>query len=288
MKRGFQFKTDEKENFGRGNKQSRSQRHSNMKAESSDEESLASQLECPICMNCYTLKVFVCANGHSLCETCYEKIKNKCPSCRTPLKGARNRALEHVITHTVLPCRFREYGCDFKGRGSARSAHRRLCVHRPIKCLFHRCYPTCTWFGPPSELLEHLNSHCVVRRVALLMYLPQNYTSDVYWSYETKERCWQRGKDATFFLPSVDRFYYVSISRQEDHFHLVVVWLPTTEAAAQDLRLIMELTIPLEKDQSIKFTIKPPRLDSKLIMDENVKRLIQDGQSYIIPIRKWR
>jgi len=131
--------------------------------------------------------------------------------------------------------------------------------------------------------MEHLNTHCVVRRVHL------EFVMDVYWSYESKERCWKRGKDATFFIPSLDRFYYVSISRHsDDYFHLVVVWLPTTAAAAEDLPLNMEFTIPLEDDQSITYTMRPPRLDSARSMDENVKNLISAGESYIVPIRKWR
>eukprot|EP00466_Bigelowiella_natans_P018998 jgi/Bigna1/127627/aug1.5_g2335 len=248
-----------------------------------EDPDLASKFECPICLHCYDHVIYVCSNGHSVCKTCYEKIEPKrCPSCRVPLTGARNQALEAVASHTILPCRHKEYGCDFKGRGLARANHRNSCVFRPIRCLFHRCYPQCKWHGPPSALLKHLNTHCMVRKIK------QDQPCDVYWSYETKERCWQRGKDATFFSHDYNRFYYMSISRRGEHYHLASVWLPTTVKAAESPTLQMEVSIPLEDDEFVTYTLKPPRLDPSLMMDGNVKRLIDQGKSFIIPIKKWR
>ncbi len=116
-----------------------------------------------------------------------------------------------------------------------------------------------------------------------------NKTSDVYWSYGSKERCFERGKDATFFIPKSDRFYYVSISKApNDVFHLAVVWLPTTVEAASDLKIQMELTMPLVDGQSIVYTIKPPRLASGMMMDPMIKDLIRRGQTFILPIKRWR
>eukprot|EP00472_Partenskyella_glossopodia_P001308 CAMPEP_0197526398 /NCGR_PEP_ID=MMETSP1318-20131121/17688_1 /TAXON_ID=552666 /ORGANISM="Partenskyella glossopodia, Strain RCC365" /LENGTH=340 /DNA_ID=CAMNT_0043080545 /DNA_START=128 /DNA_END=1150 /DNA_ORIENTATION=+ len=248
-----------------------------------DQDSLAATLECPVCLITFCEKVFVCANGHSICESCYGKIKTRCPTCRVALRGARNRALEAVIAHACLPCKYQEYGCDFKGKGKARSKHMAKCVHHPIRCLFHRCYPQCKWSGPPSELMDHLNTHSLVRRVGV------GVQTDVYWSYESKENCFQRGKDATFFITNLERFYYVSLTRHDGQFHLGVVWLPTTEAGAvEDSGLTMELVVPLVDGQSIHYTLKPPRINSDLMMDENITNLINSGQTYIVPIRKWR
>ena len=112
------FREEDKENTSSYNKAGMKSRRTKPKVERR-RESIESQLECPICMNCFTSKVYVCANGHSLCSNCYEKIKtssNKCPSCRTRLKGARNLAVENIVQHTILPCRYKENGCDFKVR----------------------------------------------------------------------------------------------------------------------------------------------------------------------------
>eukprot|EP00470_Lotharella_oceanica_P004060 CAMPEP_0170167278 /NCGR_PEP_ID=MMETSP0040_2-20121228/727_1 /TAXON_ID=641309 /ORGANISM="Lotharella oceanica, Strain CCMP622" /LENGTH=155 /DNA_ID=CAMNT_0010405255 /DNA_START=540 /DNA_END=1007 /DNA_ORIENTATION=+ len=116
-----------------------------------------------------------------------------------------------------------------------------------------------------------------------------NTVSDVFWSYTSKERCWQRGKDATFFIPQLKRFYYVSISKKDDHFHLAVLWLPTTEEAAKEIKnLSMSLKMPLSNGQSIVFNVKPPKMHLDLNMDENVRKLIRERETYIVPIRKWR
>jgi len=280
MKRTY---VDEKENLPRPNKSSKSSRLTKDTSKSSDADGLASMLECPICYFCFTEKVFVCSNGHSICSSCYSKLKTKkCPSCRFNLNGARNQALEAVLAHTSLPCRYAEYGCNFKANGRLQEAHHDHCVYRPVRCLFHRCYPNCKWHGTPTKLHKHLKSHCIVRTVTV------GVRCDVYWSYETKERCWQRGKDATFFVPTLNRFYYMSISRKDEFYHLAVVWLPVTNEAAKDHGLSMKVTFPLENNQSISITIKPPRLDSGLKMDDNVKQLIEKQESFIIPIQRWR
>mmetsp|Transcript_26372 Transcript_26372/g.36815 ORF Transcript_26372/g.36815 Transcript_26372/m.36815 type:complete len:133 (+) Transcript_26372:579-977(+) len=91
-----------------------------------------------------------------------------------------------------------------------------------------------------------------------------------------------------FFSREYNRFYYMSISRRGEHYHLAAVWLPTTVEAAELPSLKMEVSIPLEDEEFVTYTLKPPRLDPNLMMDGNVKRLIDQGRSFIIPIKKWR
>ncbi len=134
MKRTY----DNKENFSLASNKVGEGRRTKPKQTSAMFSCLLEQLECPICMHAYCDKVYVCANGHSVCGSCYPKINQKCPSCRTALTGARNQALENIVRSTVLPCRYAEYGCDFKGKGEARAAHKAKCIFQPVKCLFHR------------------------------------------------------------------------------------------------------------------------------------------------------
>lgn len=62
-------------------------------------------LECPICLNGYTERIFVCIEGHSVCERCKDKLADcedkedgkKCPECRKAVNG-RNRALEQLCS----------------------------------------------------------------------------------------------------------------------------------------------------------------------------------------------
>ena len=53
-------------------------------------------LECPICLDMPKVgqKIFQCRNGHTLCESCSERV-TYCPTCRHPLEnhGQRTRNL---------------------------------------------------------------------------------------------------------------------------------------------------------------------------------------------------
>lgn len=117
----------------------------------------------------------------------------------------------------------------------------------------------------------------------------QNSTHDVYWSYETREKCFKRGKDATFYIPKLKRFYYMSISKDEQgQYHLAFFWLPISEEASKEMNCYTEVTLPLEGKQSVNYTLKAPRMDSSLSMDENVRALIRDGDTLHLPMKKWR
>eukprot|EP00467_Chlorarachnion_reptans_P003237 CAMPEP_0114519094 /NCGR_PEP_ID=MMETSP0109-20121206/18810_1 /TAXON_ID=29199 /ORGANISM="Chlorarachnion reptans, Strain CCCM449" /LENGTH=286 /DNA_ID=CAMNT_0001699791 /DNA_START=155 /DNA_END=1012 /DNA_ORIENTATION=- len=257
----------------------------------SDFEDIDKVLECPVCVQHFLGEIYLCVAGHSVCEQCHKKLHEKtgmgeynglCPICRGPFSGARNFTLEDIIPLVALPCPYKENDCPFVGKGKARLEHKETCIHRPIRCLFHRCYPDCQWYGNPSNLLEHLDSHCKVRRVAAL-----EHRIDVYWSYETREFCFTRGKDATFFVSKLDRIYYMSITRFKDQFHLAITWIPLSEEAAEEQHIYVEVNLPLVENQSITYTIKPRRMDSGLTMDENVQKLFQDQNTNAVPMKKW-
>ena len=63
--------------------------------------------DCPICMDeMKSLKIFQCAEGHILCEKCYEKICNTtklCPFCKVDVSAQpiRNRILENIIENEI-------------------------------------------------------------------------------------------------------------------------------------------------------------------------------------------
>ena len=61
---------------------------------------LRSQLECPVC---FTVtpggRIFQCANGHSLCEECKDRVGDLCPQGRCSFGDppVRNLAMENLI-----------------------------------------------------------------------------------------------------------------------------------------------------------------------------------------------
>ncbi len=249
-------------------------------------QSLLSVLECPVCMQVYGDRVLVCVNGHSICGGCMERLKDsRCPSCRVKMGEIRNRVVEQMVKTAVLPCVYREHGCGFTAAAEARKAHEAACPHRPMPCLLRRCYPSCNWHGPPSALVAHLNTHCNVRVVR------PGVVDDVYWSYGTDQECFQRGKDAAYYLPWCHRFYYVSISKRGDAFYLAALWVAISPRAAiedESRRIQMELVFPLDGGQSITYTLLPQRLLPGQDLDREISTMIDAGSSFIVPIKRWR
>eukprot|EP00467_Chlorarachnion_reptans_P004133 CAMPEP_0114491790 /NCGR_PEP_ID=MMETSP0109-20121206/3200_1 /TAXON_ID=29199 /ORGANISM="Chlorarachnion reptans, Strain CCCM449" /LENGTH=531 /DNA_ID=CAMNT_0001668571 /DNA_START=204 /DNA_END=1795 /DNA_ORIENTATION=+ len=246
---------------------------------------LLSILECPVCMMVYKDKVMMCSNGHSICGRCMDSLPDqRCPTCRVKMGNIRNRIVERMLESAALPCVHREYGCKYLGRGPARAKHEETCMFRPIPCLLRRCYPSCKWEGTPASLVDHLNTHCSVRNVE------PDTIDDVYWSYKTDKECFQRGKDAAYFLPWCQRFYYVSISKRGELFHLAALWFAISPKAAEEAhrRIKMELVFPLDNQQSVSYSLYPPRLLPGEVLDEQISSLIQSKKSFIVPIRRWR
>lgn len=99
-------------------------------------------------------KIFICPNGHDLCEECFEQLAKrdarslKCPTCKTQFvldnssgESTRNRSLEHLLKHSTLPCKFTDEGCNEKclNGSNKRRKHIARCKHRLFKCPFGVC-----------------------------------------------------------------------------------------------------------------------------------------------------
>jgi hypothetical protein len=61
-------------------------------------------LECPVCMEYMVPPITMCSSGHSVCRDCKPRLSS-CPTCRRPLTGTRNIALEHLARDMQLPQR---------------------------------------------------------------------------------------------------------------------------------------------------------------------------------------
>lgn len=67
-------------------------------------KSLQDALECPVCLEYMIPPITMCSSGHSLCQACRPRL-TRCPTCRQPLLGIRNYALEHLARELQLPRR---------------------------------------------------------------------------------------------------------------------------------------------------------------------------------------
>ena len=77
---------------------------------------LAETLECPVCLLTITNPpVFLCTEGHELCNPCGEQLKSEgktCPVCRGKLTDARNWAIEKMLK--MQPQTACKNGCQFE------------------------------------------------------------------------------------------------------------------------------------------------------------------------------
>jgi E3 ubiquitin-protein ligase SIAH1 len=67
------------------------------------EQSLLSQMECPVCMEYMRPPIMLCENGHNICNICRPKVRD-CPTCRQQFLNTRNVALEKVAAEVIYPC----------------------------------------------------------------------------------------------------------------------------------------------------------------------------------------
>jgi hypothetical protein len=91
---------------------------------------LLDPLECPVCFE-YSmgLKIYVCGNGHSVCENCHPAL-SECPICKGPPTGVRNYGLEQLAENVVVHCPFTENGCNESIVGSEYKLHKSVCDFR--------------------------------------------------------------------------------------------------------------------------------------------------------------
>jgi hypothetical protein len=88
---------------------------------------ILSPLKCPVCFE-YSIgvSIYVCGNGHSVCENCHFKL-NKCPTCNGPPPKTRNLGLEELADAVVVSCPFAESGCTQSVIGSKYKQHKSSC-----------------------------------------------------------------------------------------------------------------------------------------------------------------
>lgn len=114
---------------------------------------LAVLFECPVCFDYVLPPIFQCDSGHLICTNCKPKLQC-CPSCRGPLGGVRNLAMEKVAETVQFPCKYASSGCSLRMLHKAKRAHEEICEYRPYSC---PCPGTsCKWSGNLDLVLDHL------------------------------------------------------------------------------------------------------------------------------------
>ena len=114
-------------------------------------DDFVTSMQCPICMEFFTSTIFQCDSGHSLCETCCNKI-SVCPLCKSQIgRRLRNLLLEDQLTRLTIRCKFEN--CGILMKLCEKNLHEIACMHNP-EC--HCILQHCKWTGHKNTLIEHL------------------------------------------------------------------------------------------------------------------------------------
>ncbi|KAE8718728.1 ATP-dependent Clp protease proteolytic subunit 3 [Hibiscus syriacus] len=113
-------------------------------------------LDCFICYEALSIPVFQCENGHIACSTCCIKMRNRCPSCSTPIGYSRCRAIEKVLESVKVSCQNLKYGCKEAFSYSLKQKHEKACPFAPCSC---SCpLSGCCFEGSSEDLSVHFGN----------------------------------------------------------------------------------------------------------------------------------
>ena len=121
------------------------------------QQSLLSELECPVCTEYMRSHIRMCVNGHNICNICRPKLAD-CPTCRKRFLNTRNVVLEKLAREIKYPCMYRHFGCKEVFARDMLDEHQVRCWYRLLTCPAARCSPgiQCDWTGYYNEVTNHL------------------------------------------------------------------------------------------------------------------------------------
>lgn len=119
-------------------------------------ESVLSELECPVCTEYMIPPITLCVNGHNVCHNCRSKM-DKCPSCRSAFLDTRNVSLENIARLQKYPCRNRHVGCNAALSMELIEEHQMGCAFAAYKCPVNNIPGiNCSWEGTPKNFKSHI------------------------------------------------------------------------------------------------------------------------------------
>merc|ERR1719431_22981 len=120
-----------------------------LKLEREKVDNLKKMVECPICLDVPRKgPIFMCSNGHFLCEKCRQE---DCPTCREVMGDHKSILAVAVIENILHDCKFVE--CEQNYPFHEIEEHEKNCKHRIVCCPYYSC---CTEKVSLPKLLDHL------------------------------------------------------------------------------------------------------------------------------------
>jgi hypothetical protein len=94
---------------------------------------LIRMFECPKRSQYLLPPIYVCINGHSICENCKHQTAF-CPTCRMAFTNTRSVVLEKISTYMQFPCVYWRSGCNEIMSSENINEHLPLCRFRKYFC----------------------------------------------------------------------------------------------------------------------------------------------------------
>ncbi|GFG36774.1 hypothetical protein Cfor_07306, partial [Coptotermes formosanus] len=117
---------------------------------------IVAKLQCRVCMQYMTPPIAMCQRGHSICNTCRQKVK-QCPTCRQRFSRYRCQLLENIAQKIKYPCKYYKEGCEYVSAAKRIQSHETRCRHRPVTCPFSVVSKNVCWRGHVSGMLDHVS-----------------------------------------------------------------------------------------------------------------------------------
>jgi len=193
-----------------------------MQCEPSDlEQSLLSELECPVCIEYMVPPIILCANGHSICDICRPKIPH-CPTCRQQFLSTRNVALEKLARQVKHPCSYQKYGCEEVFVHDTVREHQQRCHYRPQTCPVYKLPNVkCSWCGIYNDIKKHLM---------------EEHRGDCYEYVDGKFRVLRNIEPCMIlsrFVFALNEVFFLRFQANSDTLYAVLMYIGPAENAAK-------------------------------------------------------
>ena len=134
---------------------------------------LRSYLECPVCFLLPRSSIFVCINGHKICESCFTKFEGvggakTCPQggCIYNMPPRRARDAEAIIENSNLNLSCNRSGCNVEMKKDELMVHEIKCDFRKVPCPCLRCEKEIQFKTIDLHIREsHKNSNSLQERI---------------------------------------------------------------------------------------------------------------------------
>jgi len=193
-----------------------------LKLEREKVDNLKNMVECPICLEVPRKgPIFMCSNGHFLCEKCR---RQNCPTCREVMGNNKSILAVAVIENILHDCKFAE--CEQKYPLDKIEQHEKNCKHRIVSCPY---YSDCTEKVPLPKLLNHLEMTCSSNKIPIVV--DSSFERNLTLDLSSISKPFLHWKVRTF---SYQGFNFAGCAeKSDDHFHFSVVMFETPEVCSR-------------------------------------------------------